>query len=103
MNLDVGLLDDISRAAEISALRVIRAKLEKPENLETLEQLRTAATRRKRTLDEQLRIAFQSPLESIRTGMAQLQLSLDNMKIVEQTMGEADEKLQTIISCSSES
>ncbi len=49
-----------------------------------------------RTLDEQLRTAVQSQLESIKTGIAQLQISLDNMKTVERTMREADEKLQKI-------
>ncbi len=49
-----------------------------------------------RTLDEQLRTAVQSQLESIKTGIAQLQISLDNMKTVERTMRETDEKLQKI-------
>ena len=90
------LLDDMRREAETNALRIIQAKLEKPENLEKLDQLRTAAAQRKRTLDEQLRTAVQSQLESIKTGIAQLQISLDNMKTVERTMRETDEKLQKI-------
>jgi hypothetical protein len=49
-----------------------------------------------RTLDEQLRTAVQSQLESIKTGIAQLQISLDNMKTVERTMRETDEKLHKI-------
>ncbi len=49
-----------------------------------------------RTLDEQLRAAVQSQLESIRTGIAQLHISLDSMKTVERTMRETDEKLQKI-------
>ena len=109
------LLGDMRREAETNALRIIQAKLEKPENLEKLDQLRTAAAQRKvstiitfldypfliyflfqRTLDEQLRTAVQSQLESIKTGIAQLQISLDNMKTVERTMRETDEKLQKI-------
>jgi hypothetical protein len=35
------------REAETNALRIIQAKLEKPENLEKLDQLRTAAAQRK--------------------------------------------------------
>ncbi|CAF0725642.1 unnamed protein product [Adineta steineri] len=89
-------LDDMRREAETNALRIIQAKLEKPENLEKLDQLRTAAAQRKRVLDEQLRTAVQSQLESIKTGIAQLQISLDNMKTVERTMRETDEKLQKI-------
>jgi uncharacterized protein YhaN len=50
----------------------------------------------KRTLDEQLRTAVQSQLESIKTGIAQLQISIDSMKTVERTMRETDEKLQKI-------
>lgn len=41
------VLDDIRREAETNALRIIQAKLEKPENLEKLDQLRTAAAQRK--------------------------------------------------------
>lgn len=107
------LLDDMRREAEANALRSIQAKLEKPDSLDKLDQLRTAASQRKvsiesiewnsffshllqRTLDEQLRTAVQSQLESIKTGIAQLEISLDNMKTVERTMREADEKLQKI-------
>ncbi|CAF0791011.1 unnamed protein product [Adineta steineri] len=89
-------LDDMRRKAEANALRIVQAKLEKPEDLEKLDQLRTAAAQRKRILDEQLRTAVQSQLESIKTGIAQLQISLDNMKTVEQTMRDTDEKLQKI-------
>jgi hypothetical protein len=113
-NPESNLLDDMRREAETNALRIIQAKLEKPENLEKLDQLRTAAAQRKvfilkktsfnyilsgsfqRTLDEQLRTAVQSQLESIKTGIAQLQISLDNMKTVERTMRETDEKLHKI-------
>ncbi|CAF2861510.1 unnamed protein product [Rotaria sp. Silwood2] len=90
------VLDDMRREAETNALRIIQAKLEKPENLEKLDQLRTAAAQRKRTLDEQLRTAVQSQLESIKTGIAQLQISLDSMKTVERTMRETDDTLQKI-------
>jgi hypothetical protein len=117
---DGHLLDEMRREAESNALRIIQAKLEKPENLEKLDQLRTAAAQRKvaqlftyfflfscrtvhfillfyqRTLDEQLRAAVQSQLESIKTGIAQLQISLDNMKTIEQSMRETDDKLQKI-------
>ena len=41
------LLDDMRREAETNALRSIQAKLEKPESLEKLDQLRTAASQRK--------------------------------------------------------
>ncbi|CAF3084108.1 unnamed protein product, partial [Rotaria sp. Silwood2] len=41
------VLDDMRREAETNALRIIQAKLEKPENLEKLDQLRTAAAQRK--------------------------------------------------------
>ena len=95
-NAESGLLDEMRREAETSALRTIQAKLEKPESLEKLDQLRTAAGQRKRTLDEQLRTAVQSQLESIKSGIDQLQISLQSMKTVEQTMREADEKLQRI-------
>ncbi|CAF4319073.1 unnamed protein product, partial [Adineta steineri] len=78
-NAESNQLDDMRREAETNALRIIQAKLEKPENLEKLDQLRTAAAQRKRVLDEQLRTAVQSQLESIKTGIAQLQISLDNM------------------------
>ena len=40
-------LDDMRREAETNALRIVQAKLEKPENLEKLDQLRTAAAQRK--------------------------------------------------------
>jgi hypothetical protein len=46
-NSDSNLLDDMRREAETNALRIIQAKLEKPENLEKLDQLRTAAAQRK--------------------------------------------------------
>jgi len=46
-NPESNLLDDMRREAETNALRIIQAKLEKPENLEKLDQLRTAAAQRK--------------------------------------------------------
>lgn len=46
-SLDSNILDEIRRDAEANALRIIQAKLEKPENLEKLEQLRIAASQRK--------------------------------------------------------
>lgn len=41
------MLDDMRREAETNALRIVQAKLEKPENLDKLEQLKTAAAQRK--------------------------------------------------------
>ena len=46
-NVESNVLDDMRREAETNALRIIQAKLEKPENLEKLDQLRTAAAQRK--------------------------------------------------------
>lgn len=46
-NSEGNLLDDMRREAEGNALRIIQAKLEKPENLEKLDQLRTGAAQRK--------------------------------------------------------
>lgn len=46
-NAESNLLDDMRREAETNALRIVQAKLEKPENLEKLEQLKTAAALRK--------------------------------------------------------
>ncbi|CAF0726882.1 unnamed protein product [Adineta ricciae] len=95
------LLDEMSHEAETNALRIIQAKLEKPEGLERLDQLRTAASQRKYALDEQLRTAVQSQLEDINTGITQLQNSLRNMRIIEHKMYETDEILQKIISLQS--
>ena len=46
-NSESNLLDDMRREAETNALRIVQAKLEKPENLEKLDQLKTAAAQRK--------------------------------------------------------
>lgn len=46
-NSESNPLDEMRREAETNALRIIQAKLEKPENLEKLDQLRTAAAQRK--------------------------------------------------------
>ena len=41
-NPESNLLDDMRREAESNALRIVQAKLEKPENLEKLDQLKSA-------------------------------------------------------------
>lgn len=41
------MLDETRREAEMSALRTVQAKLEKPESLEKLEQLHATACQRK--------------------------------------------------------
>ena len=46
-NPESNLLDDMRREAESNALRIVQAKLEKPENLEKLDQLKSAAALRK--------------------------------------------------------
>lgn len=45
------LLDDMRREAEANALRSIQAKLEKPDSLDKLDQLRTAASQRKVSIE----------------------------------------------------
>ncbi|CAF0750607.1 unnamed protein product [Adineta ricciae] len=95
------LLDETPNEAETDALRTIQAKLEKPEDLERLDQLQTAAFQRKCALDEQLRTAVQSQLEDINTGITQLQNSLHSMRMIEHKIYETDAILQKIISLQS--
>ena len=95
-NLEGNFLDEMRRMGEANALRIVQAKLDKPGNLDKLEQLRAAATQQKHTLDEQLHSAVHSQLESIRAGIAHLQISLDSMQTVDRAMREADGKLQKI-------
>lgn len=73
-------LEELQVEAKLNALEEIKMLLVRPGHLEKLDRYKNRTTRKKASLEAQLKTAMQNQLESIRVGDKQLRRSINKTK-----------------------
>lgn len=70
--------------------------LQRPDQLEKVEQIRRRVARRKGSVEAMLKSAIQSQLDGVKTGLTQLSTALKDIQEIKQNLDEVDETYNTI-------
>ncbi|KAL8558497.1 hypothetical protein ACOMHN_059238 [Nucella lapillus] len=91
--LDLGRLEVDARAA---AAKHVASILQKPEQLEKVDQFKRRVARKKASVEAMLKTAVQSQLDGVRTGLNQLQSALQDVYDIKQSLDQVEEAYKTI-------
>lgn len=86
--LDLGRMEEEAKA---SATKRIASLLQRPEQLERVDQCKRMMTRKKASVDTMLKSAVQSQLDGVRTGLNQLQSALQDVYEIKQSLDVVEE------------
>ncbi|KAJ8322023.1 hypothetical protein KUTeg_000494, partial [Tegillarca granosa] len=81
--LDLGRMESEAKAA---ATKHISSLLQRPDQLEKVDQYKRRVTRKKASVDTMLKTAVQSQLDGVRTGLNQLQSALQDVYEIKQSL-----------------
>lgn len=73
-------LKTLEAEAKEAALRDVKNMLQRPGQLEKVDQYRNRAQRKKASLDQMLKTAMQNQLDGARVGLKQLESCLEDIK-----------------------
>ncbi|XP_041361118.1 exocyst complex component 3-like [Gigantopelta aegis] len=91
--LDLGRLEVEAKAA---AAKHVANLLQKPEQLEKVDQYKRRVSRKKASVEAMLKTAVQSQLDGVRTGLNQLQSALQDVYEIKQSLDEVDENYKVL-------
>lgn len=91
--LDLGRLEVDAQAA---AAKHVASILQKPEQLEKVDQFKRRVARKKASVEAMLKTAVQSQLDGVRTGLNQLQSALQDVYEIKQSLDQVEEAYKTI-------
>ncbi|KAL5013228.1 hypothetical protein ScPMuIL_007498 [Solemya velum] len=91
--LDLGRLE---AEAKSSAAKHVSNLLQRPEQLEKVDQYRRRVARKKASVEAMLKTAVQSQLDGVRTGLNQLQSALQDVYEIKQSLDEVEEHYRTL-------
>lgn len=91
--LDLGRMESEAKAA---ATKHISSLLQRPDQLEKVDQYKRRVTRKKASVDTMLKTAVQSQLDGVRTGLNQLQSALQDVYEIKQSLDEVEETYKSI-------
>lgn len=91
--LDLGRME---MEAKETAKKHIANLLQRPEQLERVDQYKRRISRKKASVDTMLKTAVQSQLDGVRTGLNQLQSALQDVYEIKQRLGEVDDAYKSI-------
>ncbi|XP_071106920.1 exocyst complex component 3-like [Haliotis cracherodii] len=91
--LDLGRVETVAREA---AMKYVANLLQRPEQLEKVDQFKRRAARKKASVEAMLKTAVQSQLDGVKTGLNQLQSALQDVYEIKQSLDEVDENYRSI-------
>lgn len=92
--LDLGRLEADAKAC---ATKYVASLLQRPDQLERVDQCRRRVARKKASVEAMLKTAVQSQLDGVRTGLNQLQSALHDVHAIKESLDQVEELYKSLI------
>ncbi|XP_041985818.1 exocyst complex component 3 [Aricia agestis] len=89
-------MDEIEEEAKAAAEKMVMNMMQRPGQLEKVEQYKKRITHKKASIEAQLKSAVQGKLDGVSVGLKQLQECLDDVHQISQKMDELEDLLKTV-------
>ncbi|XP_064652191.1 exocyst complex component 3-like [Lineus longissimus] len=93
-------LEKLEGDAKITAAKHVANILQRPDQLERVDQYRRRVARKKASVEAMLKTAVQSQLDGVRAGLTQLQTALVDVKEIKESLEDVDESYKLIFGLS---
>ncbi|XP_047989697.1 exocyst complex component 3 isoform X2 [Leguminivora glycinivorella] len=96
MSLSLATMDEIEEEAKAAAEKMVINMMQRPGQLEKVEQYKKRITHKKASIEAQLKSAVQGKLDGVSVGLKQLQECLDDVQQISVKMDELEELLKGV-------
>ncbi|XP_073949310.1 exocyst complex component Sec6 [Choristoneura fumiferana] len=96
MNISTCTMDEIEEEAKATAEKMVINMMQRPGQLEKVEQYKKRITHKKASIEAQLKSAVQGKLDGVSVGLKQLQECLDDVQEISIKMDELEELLKGV-------
>ncbi|XP_061703941.1 exocyst complex component 3 [Cydia pomonella] len=96
MSISMSTMDEIEEEAKAAAEKMVINMMQRPGQLEKVEQYKKRITHKKASIEAQLKSAVQGKLDGVSVGLKQLQECLDDVQQISLKMDELEELLKGV-------